>query len=154
MRKRDYLLAQVLARLVFLGLEVAAVVSFGYFVFGVPIRGSLVALVVVAIAGAMAFAGLGLLIGSRARTIEGVSGIMNLVMVPMWITSGVFFAYSHFPDSIQPFIRILPLTSLNDALRAVMLDGATIMGVSGLLLVLALWGVTCFGVALRVFRWQ
>ena len=154
MRKRDYLLSYVLARLVFLGLEVTAVLLFGHLVFDVPIRGSLIALVVVVVLGAIAFAGLGLLVASRSRTIEGVSGLMNLVMVPMWIGSGVFFAYSNFPEAVQPFLKVLPLTALNDALRAVLLDGVPLTATLGLLGMLALWSVSSFGVALKVFRWD
>lgn len=154
MRKSEYLLSHLFARLAFLALEVAAVVLFGWVVFEVPVRGSLLALGVVAVLGAMSFSGLGLLVASRSRTTEGVSGLMNLVMVPMWICSGVFFAYSHFPDAMQPFIRALPLTALNDALRAIMLDGAPLTAMAGLLAVLAVWGLASFGAALKVFRWS
>ncbi|HWP37137.1 MAG TPA: ABC transporter permease [Gemmatimonadales bacterium] len=153
MRKSEYLLSHILARLVFLAGEVIALLLFGYFVFQVPVRGSAAALAAVVLAGAMTFAGLGLLVASRVQTIEGVSGLMNLVMVPMWICSGVFFAYSNFPDAIQPVIRALPLTALNDALRAVMIDGA---GLASLVVpgaVMAAWGVGSFGVALKIFRW-
>ncbi len=154
MRRRDYLLAPILARLVFLVFEVSAVLLFGYFVFGVPIRGSLLALGLIVFLGAMAFAGLGILVASRAKTIEGVSGLMNVVMVPMWICSGVFFSYSNFPEAIQPFILALPLTALNDALRAVMLDGVPLAGVMGLIAIVAAWGLGTFGVALKIFRWE
>jgi ABC-type polysaccharide/polyol phosphate export permease len=94
------------------------------------------------------------LVASRSRTIEGVSGLMNLVMVPMWIGSGVFFAYANFPEVVQPFLKALPLTALNDALRAVLLDGAPLAATAGLLGMLALWGVSSFGIALRIFRWE
>lgn len=154
MRKSEFMLSYILARLVFLAIEVGAVVAFGHFAFGVPVRGSLAALSGIAVLGAMSFSGLGLLVASRARTIEGVSGLMNLVMVPMWILSGVFFAYSHFPDAMQPFIQALPLTALNDALRSVMIDGATLAANAGSLVLLAAWGTASFGVALRVFRWE
>jgi ABC transporter DrrB family efflux protein len=154
MRRSEFMLAHMLARLVFLTIEVAAVVLFGMIVFGVPMRGSIVSLGAIAVLGAMTFSGMGLLVASRARTVEGVSGLMNLVMVPMWIFSGVFFAYSHFPDAVQPFIRALPLTALNDALRAVMLDGASLLSMGGLIGIVVLWGVGSFGVALKVFRWE
>lgn len=154
MRKGHFLLGHMLARLVFLALEVTAVVLFGYFVFGVPMRGSVGDLALVAVFGGVTFAGLGLLVASRARTIEGVSGLMNLVMVPMWILSGVFFAYSRFPDMLQPVIRALPLTALNDALRAVMLDGAGLPSLLGWLVILGVWAAASFGVALKVFRWR
>ncbi len=154
MRKSEYMLSYILARLVFLILEVTALVLFGYWVFHVPMRGSVFALGAIALVGAMAFSGLGLLVASRVKTIEGVSGLMNVVMVPMWICSGVFFAYSNFPDFMQPFIRALPLTALNDALRAVMLEGAGFTATVGFLGVIALWGVASFGMAVRIFRWH
>ena len=154
MRKSEYMLSYILARLVFLILEVAALVLFGYWVFDVPMRGSVFALGAIALVGAMAFSGLGLLVASRVRTIEGVSGLMNFVMVPMWIFSGVFFAYSNFPDFMQPFIRALPLTALNDALRAVMLEGAGFAAIVGFLGVVGLWGLAGFGTAVKIFRWQ
>ena len=153
MRKTDFMLGHMLARLVFLTLEVVSVVVFAWLVFGVPIRGSVVAIAAVVLLGAASFAGLGLLIASRARTIEGVSGLMNLVMMPMWICSGVFFSWSRFPEAVQPAIRLLPLTALNDALRAVMIDGASLASVAGMLAVVAAWGLVTFGVAFKIFRW-
>lgn len=154
MRRSQYLLSFVLARLVFLGLEVGAVLLFGHLVFGVPLRGSIIAVTIIVVLGAMTFAGLGLLVASRSKTVEGVSGLMNLVMVPMWIFSGVFFAYSHFPEAVQLFARALPLTALNDALRATLLDGASLTATAGLLAILLFWASAGFGVALKIFRWE
>lgn len=154
MKKRDYMLSHMLSRLVFLGLEVASLLIFGSLVFGVPLRGSLVTVAVVVVMGALSFSGLGLLVASRAQTIEGVSGLMNLVMVPMWICSGVFFAYSNFPDAMQPFIHALPLTQLNDALRAVIIDGASLPRVAASVAGMGAWTLGSFGIALRIFRWQ
>jgi ABC-type multidrug transport system permease subunit len=154
MRKRDYLLGQMMGRMVFLIPEVAVLVGFAHAVFGVPVLGSLVALGVIASLGALAFTGIGLLVAARPRTIEGVSGLMNFVMLPMWIFSGVFFSPSRFPDAILPLIRLLPLTALNDALRAVMIDGAKLTSVAGELAILAFWGMVAFAIALRLFRWQ
>ena len=153
MHKSHLLLAQIFARLVFLVLEVAAVVLFGMLAFGVPFRGDLFTFFAVVFVGASAFSGLGLLVAARAKTIEGVSGLMNLVMVPMWIFSGVFFAWANFPDAIHPYIRLLPLTALNDALRAVMLDGVGPSHVLGWLGIMAAWGIGTFAAALRLFRW-
>ncbi|MGD8276546.1 MAG: ABC transporter permease [Gemmatimonadota bacterium] len=154
MRKRDFMLGNIMARLVFLLLEVPVVVLFGRLAFGVPVRGSWFTLAVLAVAGAMTFAGVGLLVASRARTVEGVSGLMNLVMVPMWIFSGVFFAWSNFPDSFEPFIRALPLTALNDAIRAVMLEGTPLLGTLHWVGIMAAWGLGSFLLALRLFRWE
>lgn len=154
MKRRDYMLAHMLARLVFLALEVGSLLVFANLVFGVPFRGSVAAVAVVVVVGAMSFSGLGLLVASRAQTVEGVSGLMNLVMVPMWIGSGVFFAYSNFPEAMQPFLRALPLTELNDALRAVIIDGVSLTHVGLPIAALGAWTVVTFGVALKVFRWQ
>jgi ABC-type multidrug transport system permease subunit len=154
MARSHYLLAQMLARLVFLAAEVGALVGFAWLVFSVPVRGSLLVLTLVSLIGAAAFAGLGALIASRARTVEAVSGLMNFAMLPMWILSGVFFSSSHFPAATQPVIHALPLTALNDALRAVMLDGASLAGVGRELLILSAWTIVPFALALRLFRWR
>lgn len=153
--RRSHLLgANILSRLLFLVPEVIVLLGFAWFVLGVPIRGSASVLGVVILLGAMAFSGIGLLTASRARTIEGVSGLMNFIMVPMWICSGIFFSTDRFPDAAQPFVQALPLTALNDALRAVMLDGAGLSAVGGELALLAAWGSVSFVVATKIFRWQ
>lgn len=156
MPRRDFLLAILLARLTFLIPDVVVLLCLGVFVFGTPIHGSLLLLTVVEIVGAMAFAGIGLLIASRAKNTETVSGLMNLVMLPMWIFSGLFFSSERFPAAIQPFIQALPLTQLLNALRAVMLEGAgwTSPVVAIALAILAAWSALTFAVALRIFRWQ
>lgn len=154
MRKSHFLIAQGLARLVFLVLEVTIVVIFAWLVFDVAVRGSLITFAVVCVIGAAAFSGLGLLIASRVKTLEAISGLMNVVMMPMWICSGVFFSYERFPDAALPFVRALPLTALNDALRAVMNDGATLVAITPQLLNLTAWMVISSLVALKIFRWQ
>lgn len=154
MRRSDYLVAQFLSRLLFLVLEVSVLVAFGWLVFGVRVHGSLLLLLVICLVGGFAFSGVGILTASRARTIEAVSGIANLVMMPMWLCSGVFFSYERFPDAVKPMIRALPLTALNDALRAVMNDGAGLAQVTPQVLVLLAWGLATFALGLRLFRWQ
>jgi ABC-2 type transport system permease protein len=148
------LVAQVASRLIFLVPEAGALLLFAIFVLEVPIRGSWLLLGAVAILGALAFSGLGLLAAARPRTIEGISGVMNVIMVPMWIFSGIFFSTERFPAAMQPFVQALPLTALNDALRAVMLDGAGLWAIGHELLLLAAWGLISFVLALRFFRWQ
>lgn len=154
MRKTDYLLAQFLSRLIWLSIEVTVLVVFGWLVFGVRVNGSLALLAVLSVVGGFAFSGLGLLTASRAKTIEAVSGLMNLIMMPMWLCSGVFFSYERFPDSIKPLIRILPLTLLNDALRAVINDAAGLTQIAFQLVLLAVWGLVTFAIGVRIFRWQ
>ena len=154
MRKRDYLLAMILARLVFIALEVPPIILFSWLAFGVQVRGSILSVAGLVILGAMTFAGIGLLCASRARTIEGISGILNVVMLPMFVLSGVFFSASRYPDVIQPFIRALPLTALNDAMRAVYNDALPLTAAWPQLAILVAWMVLSFIAALKLFRWQ
>src|SRR5919197_1463607 len=154
MKRSHYLLSFILSRLVFLILEIVFLVGFGWLLFGVAVRGSFATLAGITILGSFSFAGLGLLVASRAKTIEGVSGLMNLVMLPMWILSGTFFSYSRFPDMMIPFVKALPLTALNDALRAVMIDGSAITTLGVPLAIVIVWGAVSFVIALRIFRWR
>jgi ABC-2 type transport system permease protein len=154
MRRWHFLLSFMLSRLIFLVLEVAAILAFAYFVFDVRVHGSWLNLALVALTGSLTFSGVGLMVGARTKTIEGASGLMNLVMLPMWLLSGSFFSAAKFPDFVQPFIKALPLTVLNDALRAIMNDGAGLAAVGFSLGILLLWGVVTFIIALRIFRWQ
>ena len=156
MPRKDFLLAVLLARLTFLIPDVAVLLSLGVFVFKMPILGSLWLVAFVEIIGALAFSGIGLLIASRAQTTETVSGLMNLIMLPMWIFSGLFFPAERFPDSAQWFIQALPLTQLLNALRAIMLEGAGLTShvVVVALAILSAWAIGTFVVALKIFRWS
>lgn len=154
MRRSEYLLSFVLARIVWLVLEVAVLLVFGRLAFGITVTGSWLAYGGVVILGALSFSALGLLVVSRARTIEAVSGLMNAAMLPMWLLSGTFFSAERFPSFLQPVIQALPLTAVNNALRLLTNEGA---GMDAVLLPLALvvaWGVVCFVAAMRLFRWE
>jgi ABC-2 type transport system permease protein len=153
MRRSDFLLALLSSRLVLMLVEVTLLLGFGVLAFRMRILGSPWSILLIGAIGAISFGGLGLLTASRAQKIESASGLMNLVMMPMWIFSGVFFSGERFPAVVQPLIKALPLTALNDALRATILDGATLASQSGRILVLAVWGVISFALALRWFRW-
>jgi ABC-type multidrug transport system permease subunit len=154
MSRQYYLLSYLIWRMALLGVEVAVPIVFGMLAFGVPLRGSVLTLGLVSVIGSLAFSAMGLLVASRARTIEMVSGLANVVMVPMWIVSGVFFSSRRFPDIVQPVIQLLPLTAINDALRAIMLQGASLVDVAPQLGVLSLWLGVCFAAALTLFRWR
>jgi len=154
MPRHEYLLSFLLSRLAMLVVEVSTLLGFGILVFGVPVRGSLVSFAALCVMGSLCFSSLGLLIASRVRTIEGVSGLTNSVMMPMWIVSGVFFSAQRFPDFLQPVIRALPLTAIIDALRANMLQGAGLAQVWPEMAVLGGWMVVCFTLALKLFRWK
>ena len=154
MSKAHYLLANILSRLLYLALETSVIMGFAWLAFDVRIYGSVWALAALALFGALAFGGLGLLLASRARTIEAVSGLMNLVMLPMWVLSGIFFAATNCPDAMQPFIHALPLTALIDGLRAVVNEGRSLADLVPELGVMTAWGTVSFALALKLFRWQ
>jgi len=154
MRRRDYLLSFVVVRLLALVVEVPVLVGFGVLAFGIPVRGSLLALGAMVVLGALAFGGLGILVACRARNTQTVGGLMNLVMLPMFVLSGVFFSAGNFPAAMRPAIRLLPLTALNDGLRAIMNDGTGLLALWPQLLLLAGVGVASFAAALRFFRWS
>jgi ABC-2 type transport system permease protein len=154
MPRAYYLLSYLAWRMILLVAEVGVPIAFGVLVFGVPTRGSWVSLVILVILGSLAFSSIGLLLASRAKTIEAVSGLMNLVMMPMWILSGVFFSADRFPEAVQPFVRALPLTALNDAIRAHMLRGASLASLLPELAVLGACFALCFSAALAIFRWR
>jgi ABC-2 type transport system permease protein len=153
MRRSDFLLALTSSRLILMVIEVGLLLSFGVLVFHMPLQGSIISVILLGSLGAVTFGGVGLLTACRAQKIESVSGLINLVMMPMWIFSGVFFSYDRFPAIAHPFIKALPLTALNDALRATIIEGASLGSQSGRLLVLAIWGGVSFILALRWFRW-
>lgn len=154
MRHSDFLLSLLIARLLFLIPEMASLLCVGYFWFEVPIHGSFFTVTVIIFVGAAAFSGIGLLLGSRTEKTESMSGLMNMLMLPMYIFSGVFFSSKRFPDEAQPFIQALPLTQVNDALREVMLEGASFVDVSWRIGILAAYGVVTFALALRLFKWR
>jgi ABC-2 type transport system permease protein len=139
--------------LTFLIPDLTVLLVLGTQAFGMPIRGSLPLVIVLDVLGALAFAGIGLLIASRATTTEAVSGLMNLVMLPMWLFSGVFFSAERFPDAMQPVVQILPLTQLLNALRGVILEGMGWLDVAPAMAILAAWALLSFLLALRLFRW-
>jgi ABC-type multidrug transport system permease subunit len=153
MRRTDFLLALASSRLILMILEVGLLLAFGALIFHMRVLGSIAAIALIAGLGSLTFGGVGLLTASRAQKIESVSGLINLVMMPMWIFSGVFFSYERFPAAIHPLIKALPLTALNDALRASILEGTPILHQWPRLLVMILWGGISFLLALKWFRW-
>jgi ABC transporter DrrB family efflux protein len=154
MPRWQYLASYLLSRLVLLIVEVGVFLGFARVAFGVPFRGSLWQLGLLCLLTSLAFSALGLLVSSRARTIEAVSGLMNLVMLPMWILSGVFFSATRFPAVIQPLVRALPLTAAIEALRGNMLQGTNLSQMMVQVGILAAWFVVPFAVSLRIFRWR
>lgn len=154
MRRWQYLLSFMLARLLFLVPEIVVLLGFSYLAFGVRMHGSWLSFVLISVLGSLTFAGIGLLVAARTKTLEAAGGLMNLVILPMWILSGTFFSAARFPDFVQPFIKALPLTAVNDALRAIMNEGVPLSATALEIGILVAWALASFTIALRIFRWQ
>ncbi len=154
MKKPHFVAAMMFSRMIFMIPEIIVVLLVSRFLFGVINHGSYLNVMLLIVLGAFEFAGIGLLIASRAKTLEAVSGLMNLAMVPMWIGSGIFFSAKRFPEFVQPVIGLLPLTPLISALRQVMQEGAGTIAILPEIAVISVWGVLTFAVAIRIFRWE
>jgi ABC-type multidrug transport system permease subunit len=154
MRRSSFLASFALSRFLFLMLEVGVLMAFAVWALGVPLEGSLLDFILLCVMGGICFTCLGILTASRVQTIEGISGILNFVMMPMWLGSGVFFNYERFPEFIHPVLQALPLTALNDALRMVVLDGETLFACAPQILITAVWTVIPFLVGMKIFRWE
>jgi ABC-type multidrug transport system permease subunit len=154
MPRWQFLASFLFSRLLLLIIEVVVFLGFSRLVFGVPFRGSLWELALLCVLTSLSFSAIGLLVSSRARTMEAVSGLMNLVMLPMWILSGIFFSATRFPAAIQPLVRALPLTAAIDALRGNMLQGISMGQLAAPVAILLAWAAVAFAVSLRIFRWR
>jgi ABC-2 type transport system permease protein len=154
MPRWQYLASYLLSRLSMLVIEVVGFLGFARLVFGVPFRGSMWQLGLLCVLTSLAFSALGLLVASRATTMEAASGLMNLVMLPMWILSGVFFSATRFPVVIQPVVRALPLTAAIETLRGNMLQGTNLGQLTPQIGILLAWLVVSFAISLRIFRWR
>lgn len=154
MKRTHFLMGMMLSRLIFMVPQIIFLLLFSWIIFGVQIHGNWVAILFVILLGAVEFSSIGLLVASRAQTLEAASGLMNLVMLPMWTLSGIFFSYERFPEVVQPLIKLLPLTPVIDALRGMMMDGKSIMEFGPELAVIFVWCVAPFGLALAIFRWN
>ena len=154
MRRSDFLISMLFSRLVFMVPQVILLIVFSYFLFDYQVYGSYFAVIALVFLGAMEFAAIGLVVGSRAQTLETASGLMNLVMLPMWTLCGAFFSYERFPELFHPLIKLLPLTPIIDSLRGVMMEGESLLQQWPEILVMVAWTVIPFTIALAIFRWR
>ena len=154
MNRAHFLGAMLASRQVFMIPEILFIIFISWALFGVVSQGSYALVFLIVVLTALQFAGIGLLVASRAKTLEAVSGLMNLVMVPMWIASGIFFSPDRFPEVAQPIIRLMPLTPVISSLRQVMLEGAGLTDILPSLAIIIAWAVLSFVIALKLFRWE
>ena len=154
MRRGDFLLSLLSARLLMIIPEMLSLFLVGRLLFHVPLRGCWGTMALIMITGALAACGIGLLVASRTEKSETVVGLINLIVLPMWLLSGVFFSSKKYPDAAQPFIQALPMTQINDGLREVMLEGKSLTEVAWRIAILAAWAIVTFAIALRLFKWR
>ena len=154
MKRWQFLISIMSSRFIFSVAQAVILLIFARFAFGVPNRGSWFALAALIIVGSVMFFGIGLLIASRAKTQDAIFGLMNLVQLPMWVLSGIFFSSERFPAAMQPLVKALPLTQLINSLRAVMLEGATLISQTGAIAIMIVWSIASFAIGLAIFRWQ
>lgn len=154
MRRSHFLVAQVTVRLLMNFIEAAVLILFALLVFGMEIQGSVYALLVLFLAGNMAFAGLAVLVSSNTSNTEVGNGLINAVVTPMMVLSGIFFSYQNFPDWSIGLIKILPLTILTDGMRNIFNEGAGFNEVTLPIFVLVAMGVMFFGIGLKIFKWH
>jgi len=154
MRKSDFLISMILSRMVFMIPQIALTLLVAYWMFDFRIYGNYAAVIFLVVLGAFEFAAVGLMVGSRAQTMETASGLMNFVMLPLYTLCGAFFSYERFPEIFHPIIRWLPLTPIIDSLRAVMSEGEPLLAQWPEIVVMTVWSVIPFGIAMLIFRWR
>lgn len=126
----------------------------GTLVFSVKINGNYFYMALAVIIGALSFVSLGFMISSLAGTSKSSMLAANAVAMPMMFLSGVFFSIEWVPAALGVIARLLPLYYFGDALREVMINAASLADIWLDLLVLVVFGLICFGVAVRFFRWE
>lgn len=154
MRKSHFLASLMFVRIALNLIESALLVIFAYLVFDISIQGNLAALLLIFFAGNIAFSGIAVFVSSRTGKTETGNGLINVVVMPMMVLSGIFFSYHNFPEWSHPFIRKLPLTLLTDGLRAVFIEGAGLTEAFLPFVVLTATGLLFFAVGLKIFKWH
>ena len=153
MKRSEFLISIFVARLSITIIEALILLSFAFAYFHISIQGSLPALILIFLAGNIAFSGIAILISCRTANSRIGTGLINVITLPMTVLSGVFFSYHNFPDKVIPIIQKLPLTMMADSIRSVFIEGAGIAQVSLNAGILTTLGIICFAIGLRVYKW-
>lgn len=153
MKKTHFMAGVLIARTVMSAMEATLLVGFSWLFFDIRIEGQFLALVVLFLAGTLAFAGIAILTASRTDNTYVGNGILNAVVMPMMILSGIFFSYQGFPDWAISVIRLFPLTIFADTARAIFIEGAGWQQVVLPVTVLGGLGAVCMGIGLKIFKW-
>ncbi len=153
MKKSEYLFSHFVARVSLALFEAAILYFFARFYFRIQIQGSILALLMIFLAGNICFTGLGILMASRTSSSRVGTGLINFVSLPMTVLSGIFFSYHNFPDFVIPFIQKLPLTMLADSMRSIFIEGTGIIENLPEFFILSGLGLICFIIGLRIYKW-
>ncbi|MFO8111631.1 MAG: ABC transporter permease [Desulfosalsimonadaceae bacterium] len=154
MVKSHFLAALMLVRIFINIVESALLVFFAWMIFDIAIQGSAGALVMVFMAGNIAFCGIAVFVSSRTANTEVGNGMINAVVMPMTLLSGVFFSYHNFPEWSIPVIGKLPLALLVDGIRAIFTEGAGLAETAPAAILLFLTGAVFFTAGLKIFKWH
>ncbi len=154
MKKSHFLIAQITVRVGMNFIEAAILLVFALVTFKVTIQGSISALILMFLAGNIAFAGIAVFVSSHTSNTEVGNGLINFVVTPMMVLSGIFFSYHNFPEWSIPVIQKLPLTMLTDSIRSIFNEGAGYPEVAVPFMILIATGVIFFGAGLKIFKWH
>lgn len=153
MKKSSFILSHFITRLLLTLFESVILTLFAWVFFGLEMTGSFLALILIYLSGVLAFGGIGLMLASRTQSTHVANGLINAVVLPMTIVSGIFFSYQSFPQWMVYIIKVLPLTLLSDSVRAIFNEGA---GVADVLLPCSLLsglGLVLYLLGLKIFKW-
>ena len=154
MKKSNFLISIIFVRMMMNVLESVIIFLCVFFFFDIQIQGNIAALIVIFIAGNIAFAGIAVLLSCRTSKTEAGSGLINAVQMPMMLMSGIFFSYHNFPEWSLGAIKLLPLTALTDGMRSIFNEGAGFSEIIIPTIALTSLGVICFYIGIKLFKWQ
>ena len=154
MKKSHFLISLMLVRITMNLIEALLLFLFAHIAFGIAIQGSVAALLAVFLSGNLAFAGIAVFVSSHTQKTEIGNGLINAIVMPMMVLSGIFFSYHHFPDWSLPFIRHLPLTLLADGFRRIFIEGVGMADALFPIVILAIIGTIFFTAGLKIFKWH
>ena len=156
--KRQFIiLGESFAKVIFQLLTVVVLIAFGYYVYGFTLANGVVTFINMLLLSALAllvFMGFGFLITGIAKNQNVIPIYANIFMFPQYFLSGTFFAKTALPAFMQPVIQFLPLTALNDAMRNVAFEGASLASCWPQVVVLLVWGLVIYVLTARFFRWE
>lgn len=153
MKKSNFLGSHFITRTLLSFIEAGLLFLFAYFYFGTYIQGNILAGMVVLFAGIVGFTGLAILVSSRTANTQVGNGLINLVVMPMMVLSGIFFNYHNFPEWTIGIIQKFPLTMLADSLRSIFIEGSGFKENYNNIITLLIYGLTSFFVGLKMFKW-